>query len=173
MRLPRPLFLGNETSQNPAVRDLVSAAKALSNAGVGLGAVSARHGLRATINAGGVSFSGLTPAHFVEVADYDPHADTVMCLGPSPPTEHAALHMLVYRAKKEVGAIVQADIPPDHAVHARLPQVKLGRTVLETAMTLLEALRTADAVSLGGHFVWVTAPTIDAARAETLKRLAG
>jgi hypothetical protein len=42
--------------------------------------------------------------------------------------------------------------------------VKLGRTTLETAMGVLEALRTAPVLSLGGHFVLAAARGPEEAR---------
>jgi hypothetical protein len=147
-----PFFLGGEPSTNPAGGDLVEVAHALAADGAGEGAVSARHGLRATVSASGVPLEAVGPEHFVEIADYDAHLDRVMVLGKHPPSPWAGLHALVYRAKKEVHAIVQVSLAADHPALARLPAAKKGRTTLDNALSILEALRGASAVAFAGRY---------------------
>ncbi|MHB8604875.1 MAG: class II aldolase/adducin family protein, partial [Thermoplasmatota archaeon] len=123
--MPTPVYLGHEASRAPVVADLVAAAKACVAAGATSGALSARYGPRCVINAETL-LETLGPDHFVEVADYDAHNDHVLVLGSSPPSSRAAIHSLLYRAKREIGAIVELDADADAL--ATLPQVKRGRT---------------------------------------------
>lgn len=138
--MTQPLFLGSEASANPDVEELLRIARELVADGAGEGSISVRHGLRATMTLG-KPLETLGPKDFVEVADYDPHGDRVLVMGPVAPHAHAGLHALVLRAKKEIGAIVQVALPDDHPALARLVQAKRGRTTLDHAMSALEALR--------------------------------
>lgn len=140
-----PLFLGNEASTNPDVEELLRIARELVADGAGEAAISVRHGLRSTMSLA-KPLESLGPGDFVEVADYDAHNDHVLVLGPTAPHAHAGLHALILRAKKEVGAILQIPLAPDHPALARLPQVARGRTTLDFALGVLEKLRGAPVV---------------------------
>jgi hypothetical protein len=160
-----PEFLSGEASASPAVEPLLAGAQRLAAAGFGNGLVAARNGPRVTTHAA-LPLEMLSAADFLEVADYDPHLDRLMMLGSRSPHPHAGLVHLVFRAKKEVGALVMVDAP---AVAAKLPAATRGRTTLENALAILEALRTTDAVAWGTSFV-VVAPSVPKAfaRAEAL-----
>lgn len=138
-----PEFLSGEASASPAVEPLLDAARRLDAAGFGVGALSARNGLRTTTHAS-LPLAMLTSQDFIEVADYDPHLDRLLCIGRRDPQAHAGMHHLMLRAKKEVGALVMVEA----AAPASLPQAKRGRTQLESAMNALEALRGTDACAM-------------------------
>lgn len=159
-----PEFLSGEASASPAVEPLLAAARHLAKLGVGSGALAARNGPRVTTHSA-TPFEALSTQDFVEVADYDPHLDRLMVLGSRAPHAHAGLHQLVFRAKKEVGCLLQLETPGG----AGVPEAKRGRTPLENALALLEALRGKDAARLGAHlFVTGRTPQEALARAEAL-----
>ena len=160
-----PEFLSGEASASPAVEPLLEGARRLAARGAGNGIVAARNGPRVTTHAA-VPLEILAPADFLEVADYDPHLDRLMMLGSRSPHPHAGMVHLVFRAKKEVGALVLVEAP---AAAAKLPAAKRGRTTLENALAIIEALRTADAVAWDRHVVVVAASVPKAfARAEAV-----
>lgn len=162
-----PEFLSGEASASPAVEPLLEGARRLAALGAGAGALAARNGPRVTTHAA-LPLEMLTPQDFVEVADYDPHLDRLMLIGTRAPHPHAGLHQLVFRAKKEVGALVMLDAP---RVAEKLPAAKRGRTTLENALAVLEALRGRDAVGWGTHAIVVGRTPAEAlARAEALLR---
>lgn len=158
--MAQPHFLGTEASQNPLVLELTRLARGLDEAGFGEGAVSARYGPRVTINATGVPFRNLGDGEFVEVADYDPHLDRISCIGTQPPSEHAGLHQLLYRAKKEIMVVAQVKVGPDHVAHERLPKVEKGRSTLDDALAILEQLREHDAVTFDDRYVIAVGGTL-------------
>jgi hypothetical protein len=159
-----PEFLSGEASASPAVEPLLAGARSLSARGSGGGALSARNGPRVTTHAS-MPFDLLTEQDFIEIADYDPHLDRVLCIGKRAPHVHAGMHALVFRAKKEVGAIVQVEAAPK----AQLPTAKRGRTQLETAMSVLEALRGDDIIAMGPFVIAVGRTPAEAiARAESV-----
>lgn len=164
-----PEFLSGEASASPAVEPLLAGAHRLAALGFGAGALSARNGLRTTTHAS-LPLEMLSAADFVEVADYDPHLDRVLCIGSRPPHVHAGLHALVFRAKKEVGGLVMLDCQAAPQVLAPLPQAKRGRTQLESALAVLEALRGVDAVA-HGNFLVVTGRTPEEALARAFAAL--
>ena len=158
-----PEFLSGEASASPAVEPLLEGARRLAARGVGAGLLAARNGPRVTTHAG-VPFEVLGAHDFVEVADYDPHLDRLMVLGSRPPHPHAGLAQLVFRAKKEVGALLILE-----GAVADAPEAKRGRTTLENALAILEALRGGDAVRWSNHLVVVgRTPAQAFARAEAL-----
>lgn len=165
----RPEFLSGEASASPAVTPMLEGARRLSEMGFGSGALSARNGLRTTTHAN-LPLGSLTDQDFVEVADYDPHLDRLLCIGMREPQPHAGLHALVLRAKKEVGGLVTLDVSAAPDLVAALPQAKRGRTHLESALAVLEKLRGADAAVLGSFLV-VTGRTPEEALARTLRLL--
>lgn len=165
----QPEFLSGEASASPAVEPLLAGARRLSDLGFGTGAVSARNGLRTTTHAN-LPLGMLGPQDFLEVADYDPHLDRLLCIGKRDPHPHAGLHALVLRAKKEVGGLVMLDCAGAPQVLDGLPQAKRGRTQLESALALLEALRGKDAVALG-PFLVVAGRTPEEALARTYAAL--
>lgn len=148
-----PEFLSGEASASPAVEPLLAGARRLAALGFGGGALSARNGLRTTTHAN-LPFEMLSPADFLEVADYDPHLDRLLCIGRREPHAHAGMHALMLRAKREVGAIAMVDARDAPRALAALPQAKRGRTPLESALAVLEALRGRDAAAMGQ---WVVA----------------
>lgn len=152
-----PEFLSGEASASPAVEALLEGARRLAQMGFGVGALSARNGLRTTTHAN-LPLGMLTAQDFVEVADYDPHLDRLLCIGKREPHAHAGLHALMLRAKKEIGGLVMLDLAAAPGALAPLPQAERGRTQLESALHALEALRGHDAVALG-HFLVVTGRT--------------
>ena len=158
-----PEFLSGEASASPAVEPLLEGARKLAARGYGAGVVAARNGPRVTTHAA-VPFEMLTPADFVEVADYDPHLDRLMLLGSRAPHPLAGVVALVFRAKKEIGALVGVEASPEGVAEA-----KKGRTTLENALAVLEGLRGRDAVRLGQHtFVVGRTPAEALAAAEKL-----
>ena len=163
-----PEFLSGEASASPAVEPMLAGARRLAALGFGGGAISARNGLRTTTHAN-LPFDLLTDQDFLEVADYDPHLDRLLCIGTRAPHPHAGLHALMLRAKREVGAIVMVDAARAPGVAADLPVAERGRTQLESALAVLEKLRGTDAAMLGAFLV-VTGRSVKAAleRAEAL-----
>lgn len=162
-----PEFLSGEASASPAVEPLLEAARRLVALGCGGGLLAARNGPRVTTHAP-LPFELLTANEFVEVADYDPHLDRLMLLGSRAPHPHAGLVHLVFRAKKEVGALLLLESPK---LTQKLPEAKRGRTTLENALGVLEALRGSDAISWGAHAIVVGRTPAEAlARAEALLR---
>ncbi|HET6405061.1 MAG TPA: hypothetical protein VFH78_10475 [Candidatus Thermoplasmatota archaeon] len=158
-----PEFLSGEASASPAVEPLLEGARRLAALGAASGALAARNGPRVTTHAA-VPFEVLTHQDFVEVADYDPHLDRLMVLGSRAPHPHAGMLQLVFRAKKEVGALVLLE-----NVQADAPEAKRGRTTLENALGILEALRGRDAVRWTQHLIVVgRTPEETLARAEAL-----
>lgn len=153
-----PEFLSGEASASPAVPALLAGARRLAEAGFGRGALAARNGPRVTTHAN-LPFELLTDQDFLEVADYDPHLDRLLCIGKRDPTPHAGLLQLVFRAKKEIGALALVEA---QEAAASLPAAKRGRTTLEHALGILEALRGGDAVAWGG-FVVATGRSADEA----------
>lgn len=162
-----PEFLSGEASASPAVETLLAGARRLDELGFGVGALGARNGLRTTTHAN-LPLGMLGPQDFVEVADYDPHLDRILCIGRRDPNPHAGLMALVLRAKKEVGGLVLVEAPD----LAGPPEVKRGRNTLESAMATLEALRGRDACKLGRLLV-VTGPTPELAIERALSLLGG
>lgn len=150
-----PEFLSGEASASPAVEPLIEAARRFDAKGHGSGALSARNGLRTTTHSG-APLGLLHSADFVEVADYDPHLDRLLCLGRREPHAHAGMHHLMLRAKREVHVIGMVEGQAEG-----LPVAKTSPRQLESAMNALEALRGTDAISFGRH-VLVTAPSIPA-----------
>lgn len=161
-----PEFLSGEASASPAVAPLLEGARRLAQAGYGRGVVAARNGPRVTTHAN-LPFELLTDQDFLEVADYDPHLDRLLCIGKRDPTPHAGLLHLVFRAKKEIGALVMVEAQ-DAA--GALPAAKRGRTTLENALGILEALRGRDAVAWGA-FVVATGATPQQALARASEAL--
>ncbi|HEX2022080.1 MAG TPA: hypothetical protein VHH36_05160 [Candidatus Thermoplasmatota archaeon] len=166
-----PEFLSGEASASPAVEPLLAGARRLARLGFGAGALSARNGSRTTTHAN-LPLELLAPGDFLEVADYDPHLDRILCIGKREPHAHAGMHALMLRAKREVNAIVMVDAREKPEALAALPQGKRGRTQLEQAMGALEALRGRDAAALGTHLV-VTGRTPEEALARAEKLLGG
>lgn len=162
-----PEFLSGEASASPAVEPLLAAARRLAALGFGSGTLAARNGPRVTTHAS-VPLELLTSQDFLEVADYDPHLDRLMLLGSRAPHAHAGLLHLVFRAKKEVGALFLVEAP---AVLEKLPTAKKGRTTLENALGVLEALRGRDAAAWGQYLVVAgRTPEEALARAEEMLR---
>jgi hypothetical protein len=162
-RAMNPEFLSGEASASPAVEPLLAAARRFAEMGHGSGLLSARNGLRTTTHAH-VPFEGLSAVDFVEVADYDPHLDRLLVIGQRSPHQLAGMHALILRAKKEVGAIAMIESNP-----SGLPSVKRGRTTLESALSVLEALRGRDAIAFGPYLLAVgRTPEEAVARAEAL-----
>lgn len=163
-----PEFLSGEASASPAVEPLLEAARTLDGLGRGVGALAARNGLRTTTHAT-MPLGMLSAQDFVEVADYDPHLDRLLCIGRREPHARAGMMHLMLRAKKEVGALVmvEVDAPP-----ADVPSAKKGRTQLEMAMGALEALRGRDAC-VQGNLLVVTGRTPGEALARTVALLGG
>lgn len=160
-----PEFLSGEASASPAVEPLLEGARKLVALGAGAGVLAARNGPRVTTHAG-VPLELLSPADFLEIADYDPHLDRLMVLGSRAPHPHAGLVHLIFRAKKEVGALVMLE-----GVRVEAPEAKKGRTTLEHALAILEALRSSDHVRWGQHVIVVgRTPEETIARAEALLR---
>lgn len=159
-----PEFLSGEASASPAVEPLLEAARRLVALGHGAGALAARNGPRVTTHAA-LPFEVLGSQDFVEIADYDPHLDRLMVLGSRAPHPHAGLQALIFRAKKEIGALVMVE----GAAPAQVREAKRGRTTLENALAILEALRGADAVRWGSQLIVVGRTPAEAlARAEQL-----
>ncbi len=154
--MTRALFLGNESSASPLAPVLRDLADVLRERGFDRAALSARFGPRMVTNAT-TALAGIGPDDFVEVADYDSHNDHVLVIGDREPGSHAALHALVFRAKKEVGAIVQMDAA--QAAGRDLPDVVPARRVVDSAMGILEALRATDAVRFGTGSVFAVGAT--------------
>ena len=144
-----PEFLSGEASASPAVPILLEGARRLSAAGFGRGALAARNGPRLTTHAN-LPLEMLTDQDFLEVADYDPHLDRLLCIGKREPHPHAGLLQLVFRAKTEIGGLVMVEAPP---IEGALPTAKKGRTPLENALGVLEALRGRDAITWGTYLV--------------------
>lgn len=165
--MANPEFLSGEASASPAVEPLLAAARALDGLGFGSGALSARNGLRTTTHAA-APLGMLRAEDFVEVADYDPHLDRLLCLGRREPQPHAGMHHLMLRAKKEIQVVLMVEGREPGAGSPGLPTAKLGRAQLDNAMAALEALRKSDAVWLG-RFLVVTARS----PAEALARAKG
>lgn len=159
-----PEFLSGEASASPAVQPLLEGAHRLDALGFANGALSARNGLRTTTHAR-LPLGVISDQDFVEVADYDPHLDRMLCIGRRDPQPHAGMHHLMLRAKREIGAIVMVE-----AKMAHLPVAKAGRTQLELAMGALEALRGARAIQVGAH-VLVTGRFVDEAVGLTVEVL--
>lgn len=159
-------YLSGEASASPAVEPLLEGARRLAAKGLGTGLLSARNGLRTTAHAN-VPFEMLSPNDFLEVADYDPHLDRLLLIGKREPHPFAGLHALIYRAKREVGAIAMIDLAGRDA--ASVPEAKKGHTTLENAMGVLEALRGRDSARWR-QFLVVTGRTPDeaVARAEAI-----
>lgn len=151
-----PEFLSGEASASPAVEPLIEAAHRLDARGHGSGAFSARNGLRTTTHSG-APLGLIHSADFVEIADYDPHLDRLLCLGRREPHAHAGMHHLMLRAKREVHVIAMIEGQAEG-----LPVAKIAQKQLDCAMNALEALRGAEAISFGRH-VLVTAVSIPAA----------
>lgn len=139
-----PEFLSGEASASPAVETLLDGARTLAAAGLGVGALSARNGPRTTTHAE-LPFARLQPQDFIEVADYDPHLDRILCLGRRDPHALAGAHHLILRAKKELGAIIQVEGPPPSA------GTPTPRTQLDLAMRVLEDLRKGDVARVAGR----------------------
>jgi hypothetical protein len=127
--------------------------------------------LRTTTHAN-LPFDLLTAQDFLEVADYDPHLDRLLCIGKRDPHPHAGLHALILRAKKEVGALAMVEASGAAERVAALPQAKRGRTPLENALAILEKLRGTDAAVLGAHLV-VTGRTPEEAVSRAVALLGG
>ena len=143
-----PEFLSGEASASPAVQPLLDGARRLDALGFGSGALSARNGLRTTTHAR-VPLGALSDQDFVEVADYDPHLDRLLCIGRRDPQPFAGMHHLMLRAKREIGAIVMVEAP---SAGDRAPGAKTGgRTQLDLALAALEALRGTRTTSVGAH----------------------
>jgi len=159
-----PEFLSGEASASPAVEPLLAGARRLAERGHGNGFLAARNGLRTTTHAQ-APFAALAPGDFVEIADYDPHLDRMLVIGPRAPHPFAGMQALMLRAKKEIGAIAMVEGQPTHP----LPAAARGRTMLESALAALEKLRGTDAVQFA-QFVLATGRTPEeaVARAEAL-----
>ena len=159
-----PEFLSGEASASPAVEPLLAGARRLAERGHGSGLLSARNGLRTTTHAQ-APFEALTPADFVEVADYDPHLDRLLVIGARSPHPFAGMHGLMLRAKKEVMAIAMVEGQAKRPI----PAAVRGKTTLESALAALEKLRGADAIQFA-QFVLATGRTPEeaVARAEAL-----
>jgi hypothetical protein len=142
-----PEFLSGEASASPAVAPLLDGARRLDALGFGNGALSARNGLRTTTHAR-VPLGVLSDQDFVEVADYDPHLDRLLCIGRRDPQPFAGMHHLMLRAKREIGAVVMVEAP---SAKRPGPSAKAGRTQLDMALGALEALRGTQAIALGQH----------------------
>ena len=162
-----PEFLSGEASASPAVEPLLAGARRLDASGHGAGALAARNGLRTTTHAN-LPLGMLTAQDFVEVADYDPHLDRLLCIGRRDPHARAGMMHLVLRAKKEVGGLVAVEVD---AAPATLPQAKRGRTQLESAMGALEALRGGDAC-VQGNLLLVAGRTAEEALDRAARLLA-
>ena len=163
-----PEFLSGEASASPAVEPLLEAARTLDAMGFGAGALAARNGLRTTTHAN-LPLGMLGAQDFIEVADYDPHLDRLLCIGRRDPHARAGMAHLVLRAKKEVGALLLVEVPE---APAGVPAAKRGRTQLEMAMGALEALRGGDACAQGNLLV-VTGRTPPEALARAVGLLGG
>ena len=163
-----PEFLSGEASASPAVEPMLKGARRFAELGISGGAISARNGLRTTTHAN-LPFDLLTEQDFLEVADYDPHLDRLLCIGSRAPQPHAGLHALILRAKREVGALVMLDAAGAPRVLEGLPRADRGRTHLESALAVLEKLRGTDAAAMGSFLV-VTGRSVPEAlkRAEAL-----
>lgn len=157
-----PEFLSGEASASPAVDPMLVGARRLDKAGFGDGLLSARNGPRTTTHAQ-VPFGMLQAGDFVEIADYDPHLDRTLCIGRREPHPFGHLHALVYRAKKEVGAIAMVALSAEAPARvAQLPHVERQPRPLESALAVLEALRGRDAVRFD-RFVFVTGRDVNEA----------
>ncbi len=168
-------FLGNSAPDNPQVEPLLDAARTLHDDGVvgERGVLSARYGNRCTVSPAGTPITRLASGSFLEVVEYDPHGDQLLILGGSEPDPQAAVHALVYRARDEVKAILQFDVPPDHPVHDVLPRAEGKGTPLDDAMGVLEGLRDHDAVSIAARWVLAVGGTPAEAEAVLRGALAG
>ncbi len=167
--MPRALFLGTEASGSPDVPALQAAAARLVAVDLSAATLSARFGPRAVVNAA-MPLDALGRDDFVEIADYDPHNDHVLCIGRHEPAHESALHALVYRAKKEVGAVAQVTGNAS-GVEASVPRVVRGRTTVETALRVLEALRSADTIVLGEKQLLAVGRTPEEAVGRALRAL--
>lgn len=145
-----PEFLSGEASASPAVEPLVDAARALDEAGVTRAQLSARNGLRTTASAD-LPLASLTPMDFVEVADYDPRLDRLLCMGRREPHRLAPAHHLMLRAKKEIHVVVSIGDAPAG------PQ-------LDVAMSALKELRGKDVARVGGLVVATGRTPMEAAQ---------
>lgn len=141
-------FLSGEASASPSVAPLLDAARRLDALGFGNGALSARNGSRLTTHARS-PFGMLTEQDFIEVADYDPHLDRLLCIGRRDPQSYAGMHHIMMRAKREVNCILMVEAPAPRNV----PAAKVGRSQLELAMGALEAMRGVWAISQGKHVI--------------------
>ena len=158
-------FLSGDASASPSVEPILAVARRLDAMGFGSGALSARNGLRTTTHAH-TPLAMLRAEDFVEVADYDPHLDRLLCLGRREPHAFAGMHHLMLRAKKEVQAIVMVDAGAVAGSGARM-----GARQIDSAIAALEALRGKDAIRIG-TFVLATgrSPSEALAHAEALLR---
>ena len=156
-----PEFLSGEASASPAVELLIVAGDRLTAAGFSQGALSARNGPRTTTHAY-TNLANMQPQDFVEIADYDPHLDRILCLGRRDPHPYAGMHHLMFRAKKEIGAIAMVERTRPGPAPAPGP-----RSQLDMAMAALEALRKGDIVPVGRHMLAV-GRTVDEATSRAI-----
>jgi hypothetical protein len=163
--VPEAHFLGRDAPENPRAEVLVDEAAALvEEGGPGRGIVSARYGDRCTVSPPASSLDKLRAGDFTEIVEYDPHGDRLLLLGQQEPDPTAALHSLVYRARDDVGAILQVELDPDHPAHDALPEAASRGETLDRAMALLEALKEGDAVTVADRWVFAVGGSPEATR---------
>jgi L-fuculose-phosphate aldolase len=119
-------FASREISKCSLVGDIISTSKRLYEIGLferNIGEISVRYGNRIVMTTNNSNMKNLSLEDLVEIVDYDPIKQVALVIGLNEPSREVQMHWLIYRARKDVNAIIHVN---DLAALDKVDIVKSG-----------------------------------------------
>lgn len=125
--------------------------------------ISMSYGKRVIINTPSHPINHLSRDAFIEIVDYDPINNILLFIGPAKPHLLTPLHWLIHHAKPQITSLVflQTFEQTIQITQTSFETVQMGRTILDTAKTVLKSLQKKSIIHIQGTGVLITGETID------------
>ena len=149
-------FVSKEISRCPLIPEIQSMSKKLSSSKTyekNRWVISIRYGKRMIISINTSHMVNLQKEDFVEVVDYDPVKKTALVIGVRESGPETLLHWLIYRARKDVNAIIHIQNNKNFEKLSRLENIPMNNgktpcTTLTGALDTLKVLKKGDYIIL-------------------------
>jgi hypothetical protein len=133
--------------------------------------ISMSYGKRVIINTPAHPINHLSRDAFIEIVDYDPIKNILLYIGPAKPHSLTPLHWLIHHAKPQITSLVFLQTIEQSV---QIPQtmyetVQQGRTILDTAKTVLKSLQNKPIIYIQETGVLITGETIDKIKERVLR----
>ena len=125
--------------------------------------ISMSYGKRVIINTPAHPINHLSRDAFIEIVDYDPINNILLYIGPSKPHPLTPLHWLIHHAKPQITslAFIQTFEQTAQITQTMFETVQKGRTILDTAKTVLKNLQKKPIIHIQETGVLISGETIE------------